>query len=68
MIRSEMCSEFHQGQKLPSFIQRPDICVQLFLCYPSNFLLAMRGSPYMSPEPENEVQNDLDTGRAPLET
>ena len=25
-----MCSEFHQGQKLPSFIQRPDRCVQLF--------------------------------------
>jgi len=24
-----MCSEFHRGQKLPSFNKRPDICMQL---------------------------------------
>ena len=24
-----MCSEFHRGQRLPSFNKRPDICMQL---------------------------------------
>jgi len=49
VMRQEMCSEFHRGQR-----QTPQQKGRIYVCNyplkPNSFILAIRDGPYMSPE------------------